>query len=301
MTRQRISCSPLTGIWIPLITPFNGGELDEPSIRKLAKYYIDAGATGFVLAATTGEAMTLDEKETRRLVDVVQEVNTTNLPVILGRSGSNTRKLAEQLRQADAWPIDGYLIPTPYYVKPSQEGMYQHFNALVDATELPIIIYNIPYRTGVNMLNDTMFRLAELPQIIGVKDCCANAEQSADLIENHPDNFSVMIGDDANFFNNVSMGADGGILASAHVAPEFYLRLLSMIKQGRQDEMKAEWDNFAQAISLVFSEPNPSPLKFWMYYLGLISSPEVRLPMLPVSTQTQDKIKAYLGAQSKAA
>ncbi len=139
------------------------------------------------------------------------------MPLFLGLCGSDTRRLVRRLAATDAWPVDGYLITCPYYSRPSQQGLYQHFAALADATDKPILIYNIPYRTGVNLGNDTLLRLAERANIVGVKDCCADAAQSADLLRRRGPGFTVLTGEDALFYGAVAHGADGGILASAHV------------------------------------------------------------------------------------
>ena len=168
----------IQGIWLPLITPFRDGALDEASLRRMARHYLGQPIDGFILAATTGEGLTIDEDEAERLVAIVTAEVAGMVPVYLGISGSDTRKLVKTLAHTASWPIDGYLIACPYYTRPSQEGLYRHFAALAGATERPILVYNIPYRTGVNMANDTLLRLAELPNIVGVKDCCADQQQS---------------------------------------------------------------------------------------------------------------------------
>jgi 4-hydroxy-tetrahydrodipicolinate synthase len=205
------------GLWLPLVTPFRDGALDEASLRRLVRHYLGEPIDGFILAATTGEGLTIDEDETEQLVSIVATENAGQRPVYLGISGSDTRKVAKALVHSAAWPVDGYLIACPYYTRPSQEGLYRHFTALSGATARPILIYNIPYRTGVNMANDTLLRLAELPNIVGVKDCCADAAQSFDLIRTSPAGFSVMTGEDAWFYTALTLGAAGGITASAHV------------------------------------------------------------------------------------
>ena len=158
----------IQGIWLPLITPFRDGELDEPSLRRLIRHYLGQPVDGLILAATTGEGLTLDDDETARLVDIAAAEVARRIPIYLGVSGSWTRKVAKTLADTAAWPVDGYLIACPYYTRPSQEGLYGHFAALADATQRPIIIYNIPYRTGVNLANETLLRLAARTNIVGV-------------------------------------------------------------------------------------------------------------------------------------
>src|SRR5262249_52470312 len=149
------------GIWLPLVTPFRDGALDETSLAGLAGHYATAPIAGVILAATTGEGLVLDDAETVRVVDVVAGTLAGRKQVLLGRCGSDTRRLAKRLAATAAWPVDGYLITCPYYSRPSQDGMRQHFAALAGTTERPILVYNIPYRTGVNLANDTLLRLAD--------------------------------------------------------------------------------------------------------------------------------------------
>jgi len=296
MKTSSFSMPRLGGVWVPLITPFAQDKLDEASLARLVRHYSKANVTGFILAGTTGESMALDEAETRQLVDVVQHANTQKLPVFLGHTGSNTKKLAHEVARTNAWPVDGYLIATPYFTRPSQEGLYQHFSHVAQETSLPIIVYNIPYRTGVNMANETLFRLAEHSNIVGVKDCCANEEQTQQLICQRPSDFSVLVGDDANFFKYVKLGADGGILASAHIAPQGFATVLHGLRQGQPAQAQTIWDSFADVIPMLFAEPNPCPLKYILHQQGLIASPEARLPMLPISKSLEAKLNARLAA-----
>src|SRR5581483_225033 len=177
-------------------TPFKDGKLDEAGIAALVRHYVDAPIDGLILAATTGEALTLTDEELRRLVFTAADAAAGQLPLCLGLSGSNTAKLTSTLWETGAWPIDGYLISSPYYSRPSQEGLRRHFTAAAEASTKPIILYNIPYRTAVNMSNDTLLRLATLDAVVGVKDCCADQAQSFDLLRRRPAGFSVMTGDD---------------------------------------------------------------------------------------------------------
>src|SRR4051794_40937608 len=158
---RRRTMSNIEGLWLPLITPFRDGALDEASLRRMVRHYLAQPIDGFILAATTGEGLTIDEDETERLVAIAAEEIAGKLPIYLGVSGSDTRKVAKALARRAAWPVDGTLIACPYYTRPSQEGLYRHFAALADATKRPILVYNIPYRTGVNMANDTLLHLAE--------------------------------------------------------------------------------------------------------------------------------------------
>ena len=291
--------SALHGLWLPLITPFRDGVLDEASLRRLVGHYAAEPIDGFILGATTGEGMALDEAETRLLLAVTRdalEAAGRHIPIYLGLSGADTRKLGKALEQSAAWGMDGYLIACPYYTRPSQEGLFQHFSALAEATVRPILIYNIPYRTGVNMGNDTMLRLAERANIVGVKDCCADPAQTLDLIRHRPAGFTVLTGEDAHFYSALTSGADGAILASAHVHTSGFAGIRNKLLAGDQPGALADWQRLVDIPRLLFSEPSPGAIKHWLWRAGLIDSPEMRLPMVPVSAGLAERIERAMAA-----
>jgi len=281
------------GIWLPLITPFRDDDVDETSLRRLIRHYAASPIDGLILAATTGEGLTLDEDETARLVEVSRDELRSvgrSMPLYLGLSGSDTRKLVKGLHHTSEWPIDGYLIACPYYTRPSQDGLYRHFAMLAGSTPRPILIYNIPYRTGVNLGNETMLRLAALPNIQGVKDCCADAMQSFDLLQQCPPGFSVLTGDDALFYTALTQGADGGILASGHIDPAAFASIRDLLSSGDQPGALAAWRALADLPRLLFAEPSPAPIKHWLWRVGLIDCPDLRLPMTGVSDDLATRI-----------
>ncbi|PWE81089.1 dihydrodipicolinate synthase [Bradyrhizobium sp. SUTN9-2] len=278
----------LHGLWLPLVTPFQDGALDERSLRRLTRHYGSHGIDGLILGATSGEGMTLRAAELERLVAVVREEMATagrNLPICLGLSGADTSRLQERLDETADWPIDGYLIASPYYVRPSQRGLLAHFETLADHAAWPIALYNIPYRCAVNITNQTMLRLAEHKNIVGLKDCGASREQSIALLRDRPKGFRVLTGEDANFFEALSDGADGGIVLSAHVETATFAAIYSEHKRGNHDAALARWHEVAELTRLLFAEPSPAPAKYWLWRSGLIDSPEVRLPMVEVSSE----------------
>jgi 4-hydroxy-tetrahydrodipicolinate synthase len=285
---------PISGIWLPLVTPFRDGGLDERSLLRLLRHYLGRKLDGLILAATTGEGLTLDEAETERLVAVAAAEVTGRLPLYLGLSGSDTRKLAKILAARAAWPVEGYLIACPYYTRPSQEGLYRHFAALAQATDRPILIYNIPYRTGVNMMNETLLRLAELPNIRGLKDCAADQAQSAELLRLRPAGFSVLTGEDAQFHAALAQGADGGILATAHLRTEDFARVRAELLAGNNAAALSCWHGLIDLVRLLFAEPSPAPVKFCLWQQGLIDCPEVRLPMTEVTTGLAGRLRNAL-------
>jgi 4-hydroxy-tetrahydrodipicolinate synthase len=292
--------SSLPGLWLPLITPFRDGALDEASLRKLVRHYAALPVDGLVLAATTGEGLTLEVSETERLVFTVRDEagRLNNLPLCLGLSGSNTRALLDTLARTAAWPIDFYLISCPYYSRPSQRGLQLHFEALADRAAHPVMLYNIPYRTGVNLGTEAMLRLANHPNIVGLKDCSADRKQSLDLLRRRAPGFAVLTGEDAQYHEALADGADGGILASAHIETETFARIRSRVVAGERDAALADWRSVADLTRLLFSEPSPAPIKYWLWRTGLIESAEVRLPMTEVSADLAARLDLEIEQRS---
>ena len=276
------------GLWLPLVTPFRNGELDVSSLRRLVRHYAHGPVDGLILAATSGEGMSLDTAELERLVDTVRaELDDIGrvLPLCLGLSGASTKKMQDALDETATWPIDGYLIASPHYTRPSQRGLVQHFTALADHTAWPIALYNIPYRTAVNLTNDTLLRLAEHPNIIGMKDCSADRAQSVEFLAQRPAGFRVLTGEDAQYFDALTDGADGAILLSAHLQTETFASVRTLLMQGDHGAALAAWESVSELTKLLFTEPSPSPAKYWLARTGLIDSAEVRLPMVQVSAE----------------
>jgi 4-hydroxy-tetrahydrodipicolinate synthase len=294
MSELRTSDLPasLCGLWLPLITPFRNNALDEVSLRRLVQHYSPLPVDGLVLAATTGESLTLSPTETERLVRTVRDeaAKTRNLPLLLGLSGSNTSALLDTLARTASWPIDGYLISCPYYSRPSQRGLELHFGALAERAAHPVALYNIPYRTGVNLGNEAMLRLASHRNIAGLKDCCADRSQSIELLRRRPPDFAVLTGEDAQYQEALEDGADGGILASAHVETAIFADIHRMQAAGEREAALARWRTVADLTKLLFSEPSPAPIKYWLWRTGLIDSAEVRLPMTEVSAELAARI-----------
>jgi 4-hydroxy-tetrahydrodipicolinate synthase len=280
--------TPPSGVWLPLITPFKDEAIDAVSLRRLIGHFAGKPVDGLIVGATTGEGLTLDDAEIEQLVRLTATAQRDfglRVPLVLGVSGSDTRKVAKWLARTADWPLDGYLIACPYYTRPSQAGLMLHFSALADATMRPIMIYNIPYRTGVNLGNETMLRLAERRNIVGLKDCCGDTLQTVELLRKRPPGFAVLTGEDALFYGALVRGCDGGILASAHVQTEAFAKVRQTMLAGDQLRASAQWRQLSDIPRLLFSEPSPAPLKYWLWRSGLIDSPEVRLPMTPITAE----------------
>lgn len=293
--------SQLHGLWLPLVTPFRDGRLDEVSLRRLLRHYAGGPVEGFILAATSGEGMMLDSAELEQLVGVTRaEIIDSGryIPICLGLSGAGTAKLLDRLDETAAWPIDGNLIASPYYLRPSQRGLLQHFTALADHASWPIVLYNIPYRTGVNMTNETLLQLARHPNIVGLKDCCADRAQSIDLLRRRPAGFKILTGEDAQHYDALSDGADGAILLSAHIETAAFASVHGHLKAGDRDAALTSWQQVAELTRLLFAEPSPAPAKHWLARAGLIDRAEVRLPMVPVGAELAARLDREIERRS---
>ena len=291
----------LQGLWLPLVTPFRDGVLDERSLRRLLRHYTSRPIDGLILGATSGEGLTLSLFELERLVELVNDelANTrSSLAVCLGLAGASTAMMQDILDETAAWPIDGYLISSPYYLRPSQRGLLGHFNDLADHASWPIVLYNIPYRTSVNLSNDTLLKLAEHPNIVGMKDCCADRAQSLDLLRRRPRGFRVLTGEDAQFFDALDDGADGAILLSAHVETEVFAAIAAEMKAGNRDTALLAWQSVCELTRLLFVEPSPAPAKFWLARIGLIDSAEVRSPMVEVGPELAARIEEEIARRT---
>jgi 4-hydroxy-tetrahydrodipicolinate synthase len=206
-----------TGLWIPLVTPFRDGEVDQESFRKIVRHYSAASISGLIVGATTGEGLFLNNDELELISTIAAEEIGGRVPLFMGISGAGTQNVIDAIRRSRACPVGGYLVAAPYYIRPSQKGLKAHFGNVALATDKPIVIYNIPYRTGVNISNDTALELTGVPNIVGIKDCCASLDQSFDLMTRRPPDFSILTGEDGQYLAALTHGADGAILASAHM------------------------------------------------------------------------------------
>jgi 4-hydroxy-tetrahydrodipicolinate synthase len=273
----------LSGVWLPIITPFKDGEVDYAGYERLLEHYVRAGVSGVIPLGTTGESPTIDEAETEALVERTVATVAGRVPVLIGVGGNDTRKVVKAVKGLQKHAVQGILSVCPYYNRPSQDGMREHFTRVAEATDRPILIYNIPYRTGVNIANETLLALAAIPNIAGVKDSSGNIAQSLDLLRQRPAGFTVLTGEDAFFYTMLAHGGDGGILASAHVETATFLSVYErMVANDHQGALKA-WSRLEPMVPLLFKEPNPVPIKHCLWRQGLIASAECRLPLTRVS------------------
>jgi len=272
-----------SGVWLPIITPFKDGEIDYAGYERLVDHYVRAGISGVIPLGTTGESPTIDEAETEALVEQTVATVAGRVPILVGVGGNDTRKVVKAVKRLQKHAVQGILSVCPYYNRPSQDGMREHFTRVAEATDRPILIYNIPYRTGVNLANETLLALAEVPNIAGVKDSSGIIAQSLDLLRQRPSGFAVLTGEDAFFYIMLAHGGDGGILASAHVETATFLSVYErMVANDHQGALKA-WSRLEPMVPLLFKEPNPVPIKHCLWRQRLIASAECRLPLTRVS------------------
>ncbi len=297
---DHVTATRFSGVWLPIVTPFSDGEIDGPSYDRLVEHYVEAGVDGLVLLGTTGESPTVDESEVDDLIDRTVAVAAGRLPILVGVGGNDTRKVVKAVERVERHAVQGILSVCPYYSRPSQDGLYEHFACVAEATSRPVLIYNIPYRTGVNLSNETLLGLAELPTIAGAKDSSGNLAQSLDLLRRRPEGFAVLTGDDAHFFTTLAHGGDGGILASAHVDTEAFLEVYRRMAANDHVGARAVWSRLEPLVALLFKEPNPMPIKHCLWRRGLIRSAECRLPLTRVSESLGTALDRMTAAASVA-
>lgn len=284
----------IEGVFIPLITPFKEGKVDFKSYKRIVDYYIDQGVSGLIPLGTSGECPTILDDEYKEILEKTMEYNNGRVPVIVGLGGNNTSTVIQKLKIAEANKVDGILSVAPFYSRPGQRGAYEHFKAISEATDLNILIYNIPYRTGINLENDTLYKLAQLKNVVGMKDCSGDIKQTTEFLLNKPDNFSVLTGEDALFYTTLALGGDGGIMASASLRTKEFIEVFNLVKKNDLKAALTKWKELYKFIPMLFSQPNPTPLKYCMNKLGLIDSDEVRLPLVGITDDLKLKLDTIL-------
>lgn len=283
------------GLGIALVTPFTSdGQVDYKSLKRLVEYQIDNGADFLCILATTGETpcLTLDEKD--KITQLVKDVNHGRLPILKGCGGNNTAAVVEELRTADWSGIDGILSVCPYYNKPSQEGLYQHFKAISEASPLPVVLYNVPGRTGINLKPETTVRLAnDCENIVAVKEASGSLEQVDEIIKNKPQRFDVLSGDDALTFSMVASGAAGVISVIGNALPKEFSRMIRLEFQGEYEPARKIHHMFTELYSLLFVDGNPAGVKALLHEMGFIEN-QLRLPLVPTKVSTLQKMAEIL-------
>ncbi|WP_082491152.1 4-hydroxy-tetrahydrodipicolinate synthase [Duganella sp. Leaf126] len=281
------------GIWVPLVTPMDHGEIDLVRLQQLAARLIADGAHGLVVCGTTGEAPQLSLAEQSVALSAVLETAQRRCPVLMGVGGSDTCAAAAKVREFDDTGIAGYLVATPCYVRPSQEGLLRHFEAIAGATDRPIVLYNVPSRTGIDLELATANALARHPQFAAIKEAGGRLQRMEDLARHTP--LAMLCGDDALLFAALCGGGHGAISASAHIRVDLYVQVYDLVHAGRLAEAMTLFDHLLPMIRLLFSEPNPAPLKAALSMQGLLRD-ELRLPLTAASSACRTRLAAALAA-----
>ncbi len=283
-----------SGVLTALITPFQpGGRLDEPALRRLVDRQIAAGVRGLVPCGTTGEAASLSPDEHERVVRVAVEQAAGRVLVLAGAGCNNTAHAIKLSRRCAAAGADALLHVTPYYVKPTQAGLVAHFRAVADAVDLPIVLYNVPGRTGVALAPQTILTLAEDPRFVGVKQAVADLEPLMDILRDRPAGFAVLSGEDALTLPMVALGADGVISVASNATPAGMVGLVAAVHAGHLAVARALHRRLLPFMRANFIESNPIPIKYAMARLGLCG-PTVRLPMTPLALDCAPVVDAAL-------
>lgn len=284
----------IQGSIVAIVTPMHAdGSLDLPGLRKLIDWHILEGTDGIVIVGTTGESPTVSVEEHCELVKIAVEHVAGRIPVIAGTGGNSTAEAIELTRFAKSVGAAASLQVVPYYNRPTQEGMYQHFRKIAESVDLPVILYNVPGRTVADMSNETVLRLAQLPGIVGVKDATGNIARGSDLLRLAPKSFAVYSGDDATAMALMFCGAKGNISVTANIAPRGMHELCVAAMNGKVAEAVAINNQLLPLHNKLFVEPNPVPVKWAMAEMGLIA-PGIRLPLVPLGKEYYDTVRAAL-------
>ena len=287
--------SKLVGMGVALITPFNEDEtIDFDALAKVVEHQIKNGTDYLVICGTTAETPTLSSKEKEDIKQFVVERAAGRIPLVYGIGGNNTKEVVNAVANDDLTGYDAILSVTPYYNKPSQEGLYQHYSAIAKASQLPVILYNVPGRTGINMTAQTTLRLAhEFPNICAVKEASGNFTQIDDIIKNKPEDFLVISGDDGITFPLMTLGAVGVISVIGNAFPKEFSRMVRLALQGDYDNARLIHHKFTELFDLLFVEGNPAGVKSMLAVMGMIEN-KLRLPLVPNTIKTYEKIRRVL-------
>jgi len=283
-----------TGVGTALVTPFRkDGSLDEPAIRRLARRQIEGGIHFLSPVGTTGEAPTLSHSEKLRVIELVVEENNGRLPVLAGAGGYDTRETIALVRDIEKVGADGILSVTPYYNKPTQEGLYQHYKAIAESTRLPIVLYNVPGRTGVNVEVATTVRLSAIENIVGIKEASGSVVQMSEIFAQAPDDFILLSGDDPLTVAAMAVGGRGVISVASNVAPSEMAQIVEMAENGDYAGARKLHSWLLPLCQVNFVESNPIPVKAAMAAMGLLEE-NYRLPMVPPSPAAREKVLRVL-------
>ena len=281
------------GSIVALVTPFKQGELDEKALRDLVEFHIAEGTNAIVPCGTTGESATLSHEEHCRVIEIVIDQAKKRLPVIAGAGSNSTKEAVFLTEHAKKSGADAVLSITPYYNKPTQAGLYQHFKTIAEQVDIPIVLYNVPGRTGVNMLPDTVVELSKIKNIVGVKEASGSLDQAGAILQHTDDSFDVISGEDSLTFPMMAMGAKGVISVTANVAPKKMAQMCKAVLENNMIEARKLHYELIDLSKAVFYETNPIPAKKAVYLMGLIEN-EIRLPLVEMTKENTEKLKTVM-------
>lgn len=279
-----------TGIWVPLVTPFYNGEIDFPALQALARRIADAGVSGLVVCGSTGEAAALSDDEQLAVLDAVLEA-VPHCAVVMGLAGNHMPDVLNRLQQFQRRPIAGLLTPPPYYIRPSQAGLLDYFYTLADASSVPLILYNIPYRTGIAIELETIRTLAQHARVVALKDCGGDPAMTLNLIADG--SLDILAGEDHQILSTLCLGGTGAIAAAAHIRPDLYVRVAQQVKLGELNDARQVFYRLLPMIQLLFKEPNPGPVKAALSMMELLRD-ELRAPMQTASADMREQLAGQL-------
>jgi len=284
----------LQGSIVALVTPFKDGKVDEASLRNLIKWHLQEGTHGILVLGTTGEAVTVDLEERKRIMEIALEEAKGKVPLIVGTGTNDTQKVLKYTKLAEEMGFDAALIVTPYYNKPTQNGLYEHYSYIAKNTNIPIILYNVPGRTSVNLLPETTAKLSQIKNIVAIKEACGDIKQVTELLLKCPKDFTILSGDDFTAYATVMLGGKGVISVAANVMPREMSQLMESALNG--DVAKAQELNLKlyPLYKAMFVETNPVPAKAALWLMGKIETPEVRLPLSQLSEKSLETLKTIL-------
>ena len=287
----------IQGSIVAIVTPmFEDGSVDWKGLEKLVEWHIAQGTNSIVAVGTTGEASTLSLAEHKQVIKEIVRVANKRIPIIAGTGANSTHEAIELTKEAKELGADAALLVTPYYNKPTQEGLYQHYKAIAEAVDLPQILYNVPGRTGVDMLNETVIRLADIPQIVGIKDATGDVPRGQALIEGlRGKEMTVYSGDDATAYQLIALGALGNISVTANVAPKEMSQICAAAISGDAERAEVLNNEIANLHNILFCESNPIPVKWALHEMGLIGT-GIRLPLTPLAEQYRTPLREALNA-----
>ncbi|HZW63002.1 MAG TPA: 4-hydroxy-tetrahydrodipicolinate synthase [Flavobacteriaceae bacterium] len=289
--------SKFTGTGVALVTPFKEDlSVDHEALKNIVTYNIENGTDYLVISGTTGESVTITKAEKKAIINTVKETNRRRLPMVLGIGGNNTAEVINEIKNTDLSDFDAILSVSPYYSKPTQEGIYQHFKAVATASPIPVILYNVPGRTSSNMLPETTVRIAgDFPNVIAVKEASGNIAQYLKLLKLKPDNFLVISGDDDLALAAVLAGGSGVISVIGQAYPKYFSEMIRLGLQEKPKEAYALHYKLMEVTSAIFEENNPAGIKGLLHVLGYCKD-TVRLPLVPASNQLKEKLKQQAAA-----